>query len=155
MDDNKSNMIGTFAVSNEMLYELLRDFKADMNRRFDDVDRRFDEVDRKFQDVEKRFEEVNQRFVSIDQRFESIDRHFEAIDKRFEAIDRHFERIERRLDEFEEKNRREHEAMSEKLDEIYRSRDRVTVNFTKTWAFASLMIAVLSSALSMAFTNIA
>ena len=105
-------------------------------------------MDRKFQDVDKRFEEVNQRFVSIDQRFESIDRHFEA-------IDRHFERIERRLDEFEEKNRREHEAMSEKLDEIYRSRDRVTVNFTKTWAFASLMIAVLSSALSMAFTNIA
>ncbi len=141
MDGNKSNMVGTFAVSNEMLYEFLRDFKADMNRRFDDVDRKFQDVDRKFQDVDRRFEEVNQRFVSIDQHFASIDQHFE--------------RIERRFDEFEEKNRCEHEVMNEKLDEIYRSRDRVTVNFTRTWAFASLMIAVLSSVLSMAFINIA
>jgi DNA anti-recombination protein RmuC len=38
--------------------ERLDDFRAEVNRRFDDVYRRFDEVDRKFDKVDQRFDRV-------------------------------------------------------------------------------------------------
>ncbi|MBI4232172.1 hypothetical protein HY605_02975 [Candidatus Peregrinibacteria bacterium] len=86
-------MVGAFAVSNEMLYELLKDFKADVHRRFDSVDVK--------------------------------------------------------IEDFKEDNRYEHGKMNEKLDEVHRSKDRMTVNFTGTWVFASFMIAIFSSATSL------
>ena len=96
MDDNNSNMVGAFAVSNEMLYELLRDLKSDMNRRFAEIDKRFDDVDRRFAEVDKRLD-----------------------------------------------------SMDGKLGLVYESRDKVTVNFTRTWAFASLVIATMASGFSL------
>jgi predicted transcriptional regulator len=38
--------------------ERLDDFRAEVNRRFDEVYRRFDEVDRKFDEVDRRFEKI-------------------------------------------------------------------------------------------------
>lgn len=133
MDSNKQNMVGTFAVSNEMLYDLMRDLKSDMNRRFDDVDRRFDEVYKKFADVDGRFIEVNKK---ID-RLEESNRH-------------EHEAMNVKIDRLEESNRHEHEVMNNKIDGVYVSRDRVTVNFTRTWVFASFIIAILSSVFSLA-----
>ncbi|MEW6258726.1 MAG: hypothetical protein AB1547_02340 [Thermodesulfobacteriota bacterium] len=57
----------------------LRDFKADVNRRFEQVDKRFEQVDKRFEQVDKRFENVDRRF---DQIAASIERLGDKIDAR-------------------------------------------------------------------------
>ena len=46
--------------------ERLDDFRAEVNRRFDEVYRRFDEVDRQFEQVDRRFEQVDRRFEKLE-----------------------------------------------------------------------------------------
>ncbi len=52
----------TAQITNGMLYDLIKDMKDDMCRKFNEVDRRFDEVDRRFDEVDKRFD-LNERRV--------------------------------------------------------------------------------------------
>jgi uncharacterized protein Yka (UPF0111/DUF47 family) len=49
------------------------EFKASVNRRFDEIDRRFDEVDKRFEQVDKRFEQVDKRFEQIERRLDRIE----------------------------------------------------------------------------------
>jgi tetrahydromethanopterin S-methyltransferase subunit G len=42
--------------------ERLDDFRAEVNRRFNEVDRRFDQVDQRFDSVESELQRVNDRF---------------------------------------------------------------------------------------------
>lgn len=65
-------------ISNEMLYEYLREFKADVNRRFEQQEKRIDELQTTF----------TQRF--------------EQQDKRMDKHDVHFERLERKIDDLHE-----------------------------------------------------
>ena len=69
------------------LRTLIVDFRADMNRRFDEVDRRFEQVDRRFEQIDRRFEQVDRRFEANERRFEEVDRRSEGLDQK---IDRHF-----------------------------------------------------------------
>ena len=107
----------TQQVTLEMLYELLKDFKADTNRRFEQAS---DEL--------KEFKADNNR------RFEQVDKRFEQIDKRFEQIDSELKQIREMIRE--DKN---------KLEKVYESRNRVTVNFTRSWMLASFGIAIFVS----------
>lgn len=43
----------------------LKDFKKDVDKRFEQVDKRFDLVDKRFEQVDKRFEQVDKRFEQI------------------------------------------------------------------------------------------
>ena len=49
-----NNMHHAAQITNGMLYDLIRDMKEDISRRFDEVDRRFDEVDKRFEMNERR-----------------------------------------------------------------------------------------------------
>jgi hypothetical protein len=95
------------AITNEMLYELIKDFKTDINRRFEQADR-----------------QSNERFAQVDKRF----------DEMFDLIR-------------EERSKRE--KNENKLEKIYESRNRVSVNFTRLWAVASFFIAILSSVVTL------
>lgn len=48
----------TTAVTTEMLYEFLKEFKKEVNQRFEQVDQRFEQVDQRFEQVDKRFDRV-------------------------------------------------------------------------------------------------
>ena len=60
-------------ITNEMLYKLLKEFKEDVHKRFEQVDKRFEQVDKRFEQVDKRFEQVDKRFEEVDKRFGSIE----------------------------------------------------------------------------------
>jgi archaellum component FlaC len=49
-------------VTNGMLYELIRDFKNDVNRRFGEVDKRLDGIDKRFEGIDRRFENIDVKF---------------------------------------------------------------------------------------------
>ncbi len=124
MDITNQEKVPNFTVSNEMLYELIKDFKSDVNRRFDEVDKRFEANDR---------------------RFEANDRRFESMDKRFDRIEA---TIQSRFDELKAmiiEEREERKKMQIQLDEIYKERKYITVRFTSQWAMASFFIAMLAS----------
>ena len=69
---------------NGLRYDL-KEFKSDVNKRFDSVDKRFDLMKA---DMDQRFERVDQRFAQVDKRFEqmiaSIDRLTDKLDYRDE-----------------------------------------------------------------------
>jgi len=96
MNDNEN--MNQSQVTNWMIYELLKDFKEDTGRRFDEVDKKFDEVNGKFYDIKGEMSEDRK-----------------------------------------------------KLNEIYESRNYVTVKFTRAWTFASLFVAVFASMTVLAF----
>lgn len=95
-------------VTNEMLYELLKEFKADMREFKSDVNRRFQEVDKQFQSIDKRLDDITDLLRE---------------DKK-------------------------------KLQEVYDSRDKVTVQFTRAWSLASFFIAFGSSALVLILSRL-
>jgi hypothetical protein len=60
----------------------LREFRADVDRRFEQVDRRFEQVDRRFEQVDRRFEQVDTRFNTLEARMEAGFRELhQAIDR--------------------------------------------------------------------------
>jgi len=46
----------------DLMFEVLKDFKTDVNRRFNEIDKRFEQVDKRFEQVDKRFEQMDKRF---------------------------------------------------------------------------------------------
>ncbi len=101
-------------VTNGMLYDLIRDFKDDVNR----------------------------RFAEVDKRFEQVDKRFEQIDKRFEQVDKRFEQLYKEMGEMRE-------AMKEdrnKLNEVYESRDKVTITFSRTFVGINMVLSAMVSA---------
>ena len=69
----------------------LREFRAEVGRRFEQVDQRFEQVDQRFEQVDQRFEQVDQRFEQVDQRFEQVDQRFEQVDRRFNTLEARME----------------------------------------------------------------
>ncbi|PIR55366.1 hypothetical protein COU74_01475 [Candidatus Peregrinibacteria bacterium CG10_big_fil_rev_8_21_14_0_10_36_19] len=51
-------------ITNNILYDLLKDFKNDVNRRFDEMERRFDLVDQRFEKIDQRFEKMENRMTN-------------------------------------------------------------------------------------------
>jgi archaellum component FlaC len=71
-----------------------------------------------------------------DKRLNRIEDRISYIEDRISYIEDRINRIEERIDRLEDK-----------VDKIYELRDRVTVKFTRSWAFASFFIAVFSAML--------
>jgi chromosome segregation ATPase len=88
---------------------------------------------------EKRFDQIDKRLDQMDRRLDQMDKRFEQIDKRFEQIDRRLDKIDNRL-----------ERLEYRVDDIYDSRDKVSVKFIRSWMFASLGITFLSVTLALA-----
>ena len=69
---NQSNMHAAGTITNEMLYELLKEFKVDVNRRFEqmqnDMDRQFTEIRQLIKEDKQKLEKVYEarHKVSVD-----------------------------------------------------------------------------------------
>ena len=71
-------------------------------------------------------------------------------------VNRRFEQVDEQMKELKfEIREMKHDVQSDrdKLQEVYESRNRVTVNFTKSWAMASFFISMLSATVVLAVTN--
>jgi len=66
--------------------------------------------------------------------------------KGFGDVQKELERVERRLERVEDDVR----ADRDKLQEVYESRNRVSVKFTQSWATASFFVALISSTIVLA-----
>ena len=77
----------------------IRDFKADVDRRFSESDAKFEQVSKRIgefkNDVDKRFEQVDKRFEQVDKRFEQI---IDSIDKLGNKLDYSIEKLGDKLD---------------------------------------------------------
>jgi chromosome segregation ATPase len=82
----------------DLLTGELKDFKGDVNRRFEQVDKRFEQVDKRFDvlagelkdfksDVNRRFEQVDKRFENVDRRFDQIAASIERLGDKLDARD--------------------------------------------------------------------
>lgn len=82
----------TGEITNNMLYDFLKDFKQDF--------RGFKEEMYSFKREMFEFKsEVNAKFDRLDQRFERVDQRFERVDQKFEKMDQRFGVIEGKQDE--------------------------------------------------------
>ncbi|CAM2140959.1 protein of unknown function [Pararobbsia alpina] len=91
IDDLRKHVDSEFDNTNMCVGQL----KQDIDVRLDFVVRQ----NRDFkQDVEKRFDAVDKRFETVDKRFDELkqdsDKCFDAVDKRFEAVEKRFDRLE-------------------------------------------------------------
>ncbi len=78
----------------------IKDFRADVNSRFEQTDRRLDKFKN---DINLRFDEAKK---DVNLRFEQVDKRFEQVDKRFEQIIASIDRLTDKLDN------RDHEQRS-------------------------------------------
>ena len=77
----------------------LKDFRGDMDKRFEQVDKRFDATKA---DMDKHFDAAK---ADMDDRFEQVDKRFEQVDKRFEQIIASIDRLGDKLEHRDEKQR--------------------------------------------------
>jgi nitrogen fixation/metabolism regulation signal transduction histidine kinase len=103
-------------ITNEMIYEYLKQLRDEMRQFKDD----FIEFKKETRD-----------------RFEQADRNLNEFKR---DTQRRFEQVDKRFDEVKEEIR----ADKNKLQEVYESRDRVTVKFTRSWMTASFFIALIA-----------
>lgn len=125
------------------LEKKIDDFKAENQRQFTGIDKQFGSID-------KRFESIDKRFESIDKRFENMDKRFENIDKKFENTERLIVEVKTELKEEIREVKHDVRQDRDKLQEVYESRDRVTVNFTRSWSTASFFIALITATIVLA-----
>ena len=126
MNDSKT-------VTNEMLYELIKEFKRDVYKRFEQQDKRMDEMQVSFtQRFDQQDARMNEMQVSFIQRFEQQDKRFEQIDQRFDQV----------IDLIKNE-KHEREKTETKLEKIYESRDKVTVGFSRAFAGVNIILAAL------------
>ena len=95
-----------------------------------------------------------------DKRFEQMEANRQSdkqeILQRFEQVDKRFEQVEEKLQNLKQEVRDvKHDVRSDrdKLQEVYESRNKVAVSFTKSWAIASFFIAMISSTIVIAFSK--
>jgi chromosome segregation ATPase len=86
------NTTASSAITNEMLYELIKDLKTDMNRRFEQVDKRFEQVEKRFEQVDKRLEQVDKR---LDEMFDLIRDERKGREKNEDKLERIYESRDR------------------------------------------------------------
>ena len=98
-----------------------------------------------------------QTLLTLIQDFKADMNQFKAdVNRRFEQVERNFGQVDEQIKELKfEIREMKHDVQSDrdKLQEVYESRNRVTVNFTKSWAMASFFISMLSATVVLAVTN--
>ncbi len=118
-------------ITNEQLYELLIEFKRDVNRRFDESDRRFEEMDRRMTRLEENQHEDRKR---SDEQFLEL-----KMERREDN-----KRSDERFSEMKAEQREDRKM----LMDIWKSRDKVTARVTwdfmwKAVSFNAVLLAVM------------
>lgn len=128
-------------VTNEILYNLLIDFKNDVNRRFDEQERRFQDVNTR---IDKFETETNNRFDRFEARFDRFEAEtnsrFDKLEARFDRFEAEtnskFDRFEARFDKFEAE-------VTDRFDQIGKNENRVRIRFSTIGAIFNALIAAL------------
>ena len=82
--------------------EQVRDFKLDVDRRFNETSGKFDQIYKRIDDFKSN---VDDRFKQVDLRFEQVDKRFEQVDKRFEQMIASIDKLSDKL-EFRDRDQR-------------------------------------------------
>ena len=132
----------------DLIIKLLEEFKGDVNRRFEQA-----EIARKEDRAEWQKAREEDR-AEMARRFEQVE--MARKEDRAEMY-RLFAEQNKQREEDRAEWRRSFEEIKydlrldkEKLQEVYESRDRVTVSFTRAWASASFFIALSASTIVLA-----
>lgn len=107
---------------------------------FEQHEKRLDQMETSNQ---KNFDQIEKGFEQIEKRFEQVEKRFEQVEKRFEQV---FEQIKDLKDDVREL-KRDVKNERDKLQEVYESRDKVTVTFGRAFpvfnAFVSGIVAFI------------
>jgi hypothetical protein len=91
-----------FEVRFDHMQHQVDDFKIGVDRRFDHMQHQIDDVKETIRDfksdVDKRFEQVDKRFEQVDKRFEQVDKRFEQVDIRLQQIIGSIDKLGDKLD---------------------------------------------------------
>ena len=101
-------------ISNRMLYDLITDFKKDVDHRFEAIDHRFESMDRRFESMDRRFEAIERKFESLEAK---VDRNHESLEAK---VDRNHESLEAKID-----------RNSELIYELHKKADKVEISFSR------------------------
>lgn len=107
----------------ELILQLLKDFRDETARRFEQVDKRFEQFERAFADF----------------RDETL-RRFEQVDEALRALKDDLREVHRELRD----DRR-------KLEELYEARQKVKITFGWQWGMISLFIAIVAAGITKIF----
>ena len=75
-----------------MTYELLKDFKRDVDKNFDNVSKRFDNVDKRIDSLENSVNSLDNRMNSLDKRMFKVENNIDKLNDTREQIKLSFER---------------------------------------------------------------
>ena len=79
-----------------------------------------------------------------------MNRRFEQVDKRFEQVDSQIKELKFEMREMKGDIQKDRN----KLQEVYESRNKVAVSFTRSWAMASFFISISSSAVVLVLSRL-
>jgi hypothetical protein len=120
-------------ITNLMLYELIRDFKTDVYRRFDDIDKKEN------QNSEKFYKELEKLKVEI---------------LKNQKVAREIQDLAMANSRLITQNGQSIQENRSKIMNLYDDRGRVAVSFTRVWAFASFFMAIMASGVTVGFTRL-
>lgn len=99
---------------------------------------------------DQQFQLLVKMIESLDKRMDSFDKQIVALDKKIDEIkidmQRQFTEVKEEIRDVKHDVRRERD----KLQEVYESRDCVTVKFTRAWASASFFMALTAATIVLA-----
>lgn len=141
MSTNNEN---SMQVSNEMLYELIKDMKAEM-------------VGMKVEMASMKAElkaEIADFKADVNRRFNEVDRRFDEVDKKFEDVYRNLWEVRDMIKEERRERQKQFDCLDGKLDDLKDFKEKSTVRFTRKWVAASFGIAILSSTVALVFDKV-
>lgn len=85
----------------DLVLELLTDLQAGLRDFRQDVDARFDKVDARFDRVESRLDKVESRLDGMESRLDGVESHLDHIDGRLDRIEVRLDHLDARMDALE------------------------------------------------------
>ena len=80
-------------VSNDQLYELLKEFKSDVNQQFGVVNQQFVEVNRQFTEINRQFGEIREEIHEIKQEQREMRQILNRYDQRLGKLENQIESV--------------------------------------------------------------
>lgn len=124
-------MTGEQTISNNMIYEFLKEFKRDVNKRFEQVDKRFEQVDKRFEHIETRQGEDHKMLIELWERKHKIDELWQRKDK---------------IDQLA--------AQQYKIDELWQSKGKLKITYSRQLLGVNALLAGLTALTISIFFNL-
>ena len=87
--------------------------------------------------------DMRSKLGQISDRLEHVDQRLDRIDQRLDYLEQRFEKLEKRFDRMEDQQMEDRKIIME----LWRDREKVTVTFSKTFAFINVFVAGIVSGL--------